>query len=143
MDAITRALDPPRQLSPWERDVLEALLAVPFPGAEELKEQLGSVKVAEEYGGDDPSVIFSVAQHAALPAPVKRRIPVEAEGLDEDGATIQVLLHVIDGFVWELEVYRPDGEPMQCVPDARSLAPYSLDCHKQDGGRTDRVLGTA
>ena len=138
-----RSLDPPRQLSLWERDVLEAFLAVPFSGSEELKAQLGSVRVAEEYGGDDPTVIFSVAEGAAPPAPVRQRIPIEAEGRDADGATISILLHVIDGFLWELEVYRPDGESVRCVPDARSLVLFSPDHEKQDRGHADRVLGTA
>ena len=138
-----RTLDPPRQLSPWEHDILAALLAVPFPGWGELREQLNSIKVVEEYGGDDPSVVFRVDRHAALPAPVQRRIPVEAEGLDADGATIQVLLHVLDGFVWELELYRPDGNPVKRAPDARSLTLYSPDYHTHDRGQTDRVLGTA
>lgn len=143
MDATTRTLNPPRRLNLWERDVLDALLAVPFPGSDGLRVQLGSVKVSEEYGGDDPSVIFSVAQDAAPPAPVKRRIPVEAEALDEDGATIQVLLHVLDGLLWELELYRPDGKSVQRRPDARSLLTYSPDHQVQDGGRTERVPGTA
>jgi len=130
-------------LDPWERHVLEALLAVPFPGSEELKGQFDAVTVSEEYGEDDPSVIFSVARHVALPAPVKSRIPVEAEGYDADGATIQILLHVVDGWVWELEVYRPDGEPVTCAPDARSLVLFSPGSHTQERDLPNRVLGTA
>lgn len=143
MKSTTRSLDPPRQLDPWERHVLETLLAVPFPGSEELRAQLDSVRVAEEYGEADPSVIFTVARPAVLLASVKRRIPVEAEGRDADGATIQVLLHVVDGYLWELEVYRPDGEPLQCAPDALMLEIFSPDCDAQGRDRTDRVVGTA
>lgn len=143
MDTTTRALNPPRYLSPWEREVLETLLGVPFPGSEELRAQLGALRVSEEYTGDDPSVIFSVTRPATPPAPVRRRIPIEAEAPDSDGATIQILLHVVDGFIWELELYRPDGKPIQRRPDARSLAPYSLDSPAQARGRTDRVAGTA
>lgn len=123
--------------------MLETLLAVPFSGGEELRQQLGSVKVAEEYDGDDPSVILNVARHGVPPAPVQRRIPVEAEGLDQDGATIHVLLHVLDGFLWELELYRPDGNPVKRAPDARSLVLHSLDHQAQGRGHSDHVLGTA
>ena len=122
--------------------MLAVLLAVPFPGSEELRGQLGYVKVTEEYDGEDPSVIFDVARKAAPPAPVRRRIPVEAEGADADGVPIYALLHVLDGYVWELELFRPDGNDVKRVPDARSLVPYSLDYQEQARSRADSVLGS-
>ena len=137
----TRVLHPPRHLTLWEHDVLEALLAVPFPGSEELREQLGSVAVSEEYGGGDPSVIFEVARHVAPSAPVRRRIPVEAEGPDEDGTTIHVLLHVVDGYGWELELFRPDGNDVKRAPDARSLVLFSPDHQEQGREQPDRIAG--
>jgi hypothetical protein len=32
---------------------------------------------------------------------------------DEDGTTFHVLLHVVDGYIDELERYREDGRPIQ------------------------------
>jgi hypothetical protein len=40
---------------------------------------------------------------------VRRRIPVEASYPDADGVVVHVLLHVIDGRLDELEVYREDS----------------------------------
>jgi len=45
-------------------------------------------------------------------AKVKRRIPAEAEFRDTDGVLIHILLHVIDGKVNELEIYKEDGSPI-------------------------------
>jgi hypothetical protein len=57
-----------------------------------------------------------------VPAVVERRIPVEAELKDADGVTIHVLLHVLDGLLNELEVYRDDSGPIQ-----RQISPEELD----------------
>ena len=58
---------------------------------------------------------------------VKRRIPIEAEGLDSDGVKVHFLLHVLDGFMAELEIYREDSKPVLSPPDPRSLELLSLD----------------
>ena len=41
-------------------------------------------------------------------AQVVRRVPVEAEVEDEDGVTVHVLLHVLEGALAELEVFHED-----------------------------------
>ncbi|WEK61153.1 MAG: hypothetical protein P0Y60_17910 [Candidatus Microbacterium colombiense] len=41
-------------------------------------------------------------------APVVRRISIEASYPDDDGVQVHLLLHVVDGVVDELEVYRDD-----------------------------------
>jgi hypothetical protein len=104
------------------------LLSRPFPGSHELRLQLPAVRVTEEYAGRDPSVILAPDKPAGPAAPVRRRIPVEAEGRDEDGGTIHVLLHVLDGYLWELELYRSDGEQIRRRPEPESLMLFSLDC---------------
>jgi hypothetical protein len=35
---------------------------------------------------------------------------------------VHILLHVLDGYLSEIEVYRPDGELLQQVPEPSSLA---------------------
>jgi len=50
-------------------------------------------------------------------AAVNSRIPVEAEAEDLDGTTIHVLLHVIDGFARELEVYKNDSSRVIQMPE--------------------------
>jgi hypothetical protein len=58
--------------------------------------------------------------HDARPAEVVRRIPVEAETEDVDGVPIHVLLHVVNGYMNELEVYREDSARLD-----RPLKPQS------------------
>jgi hypothetical protein len=49
-------------------------------------------------------------------APVVKRVPVEAEGKDEDGVVVHMLLHVVDGRPVELEFFREDAETVKKMP---------------------------
>ena len=53
------------------------------------------------------------------------RIPVEGEFEDVDGVTIHILLHVVNGLVTELEVYKEDGSLVECLPKPESLRLFS------------------
>ena len=118
---MIKSVAAPRPLSTWERGTLEQLLSQPFHDSDELCKQAGTARVAEEYPAPDPSVMLWVDRAAVAPAPVRRRIPVEGEAADEDGTPVHVLLHVVDGYLSELEVYRSDGKPVRCVPEPSSL----------------------
>jgi hypothetical protein len=39
-------------------------------------------------------------------------VPVEAEYRDDDDCPVWVLLHVVNGFLDELEIVRADGQPL-------------------------------
>ena len=67
----------------------------------------------------DGSLEFWVT--GGVPAEVVRRIPVEAEAVDSDGATIHLLLHVVDGLMNELELYRDGGGTVRRMPAAEDL----------------------
>jgi hypothetical protein len=41
----------------------------------------------------------------------------ELYGPDLDGTQISVMLHVLDGFCREIEIYKVDGSPIQRTPD--------------------------
>jgi hypothetical protein len=89
--------------------ILSKLLSATFPGKEEIAQQ---VAVARGRVIDaDGSLELSVAD--APRADVVERIPVEAEAEDIDGMTFHVLLHVVDGYINELEIYRNDSLPVQ------------------------------
>jgi hypothetical protein len=106
-----------RPLSDLERQLLAALLSTDFPGREAVAEQVAVASVREI--DDNGSLEFAPSDKT--PAEVVRRIPVEAELDDSDGVTIHVLLHVVDGLVKELEVYRDDSGRVQ-----RALPPEDL-----------------
>jgi hypothetical protein len=99
-----------RPLSSTERSVLAKLLSEDFPGSPALREQLAHVRARRIDA--DGSLALQPAPDATQ-AEVTRRIPVEAELEDVDDVTIHALLHVIDGLINELEVYREDSSPIR------------------------------
>ena len=103
-----------RPLSDTERDVLSQLLNHDFPGSAALREQMAHL-LARRIDADGSLAFEPVGDACA--AQVGRRIPVEAELKDLDGATVHVLLHVLNGRMNELEIYREDSAPLQ-VPIA-------------------------
>jgi hypothetical protein len=107
-----------REPTRTERDVVQRLLTADFRGKAEIARQLAiyRVRIIDEEG----SLEFEL-NGAAKPAEVEKRIPVEAEALDEDGICIHILLHVVEGFVSELEVYKDDGSPIKRMPSSGDL----------------------
>jgi Domain of unknown function (DUF6984) len=100
-----------RPLSELERQLLAVLLSTDFSGRDALVEQVATASVREiDHNGS-----LEFASSDETPAEVARRIPVEAELDDSDGVRIHVLLHVVDGFLKELEVYRDDSGHVQRV----------------------------
>jgi hypothetical protein len=106
-----------RPLSNLEGQLLAVLLSADFPGRTAIVEQIAFASVREI--DDNGSLEFGLSDKT--PAQVVRRIPVEAELDDSDGVMIHLLLHVVDGFVKELEVYRDDSGRVR-----RVLAPEVL-----------------
>lgn len=111
-----------RDVRPDEADLLRALMSEDFPGRPELDAQLEDVIVKQIDDNGSLCLRTSVAE----PAPVERRIPVEASYEDADGIRVHLLLHVIEGYVDELEVYRDDSASVISSPLGRD----SLDFHR-------------
>jgi hypothetical protein len=99
-----------RSLSGGEKAVLAKLLGADFPGNLALREQLPRLRARKIDGDGSLSLL---AAHSAIPAEVACRIPVEAELEDVDGMTIHVLLHIMEGLMSELEIYRDDSSPVK------------------------------
>lgn len=106
----------------WEERLIARLLSVEFPGRKEITEQLKDclAKILDQ----DGSLGFQIRSKTL--APVEKRVPVEAEGKDADGHPIHVLLHVVQGRVTELEIYREDGAPVQRMPDPHNWEVFVL-----------------
>jgi hypothetical protein len=107
----------PRPLTGQEHALLATLLGADFPGRETLTEQLAQAHARRV--DTEGSLELSVSGGSA--ADVVRRIPVEAELEDIDGVTIHVLLHVVRGFLNELEFFREDGGLIQGPIEADKL----------------------
>jgi hypothetical protein len=101
-----------REPTAVEQALLERLLEANFPGTSELAALLGNVLVRTI----DEDGSLELESQVEGKAPVVKRVPVEAEGKDEDGATIHMLLHVDEGKPVELEFLREDSVTIRTVP---------------------------
>ena len=127
-----------RPLKANERDLLERLLDPDFPGRDELLGQVSSVTAKEI--DEDGGLALRCAPNR--PAPVKCRVPTEGECADNDGVMIHVLLHVVDGVMSELEVFKEDSSRVQNPPLARDLVlftPYGEAGVKWGAGKPGRA----
>src|SRR6476469_707849 len=97
-----------RPLDPREIEILSKLLSPDLPGGAELRQQVADALVTEIDGNG--SLQFAIQPHHA-PAAVNRRVVSEGIAPDEDGAGINVILHVLNGRLNELELYRDDLAP--------------------------------
>lgn len=107
-----------REPTTTEREVMQRLLAADFPGKEDIAKQLAGSRVRII---DDEGSLELEPSAAARPATVEKRIPVEADAVDEDGIHVHFLLHVVKGFAKELEVYKDDGTPIRRMPSPNDL----------------------
>ena len=110
-----------RPLKTHERELLEKLLEPEFPGRDELRQQLNSVTAKQIL--EDGTLALQCDSHH--PAPVKWRIPTEGECRDAEGAGLHVLLHVVDGFMTELEIYKDGQSELHELPSARDLSLFT------------------
>jgi hypothetical protein len=101
-----------REPTGFERALLARLLEANFPGRSELTVLLANdrVRTIDKDGG------LELESQVEGKAPVVKTVPVEAEGKDEDGAIIHVLLHVVEGRPVELEFFREDAATVKSVP---------------------------
>ncbi len=110
-----------RPLTEHERRIVERLLAEGFPGRDEVAEQVRRSLV--EPVDNNGSLKFRSCTDVR--ASVRSRIPVEGEAEDADGMTVHVLLHVVDGKVDELEVYKEDSSGLSAELKPSRLRLYS------------------
>lgn len=103
-------------LTAVERDWLDRFLSYDIDGIEQLRAQAATVQARWVESRGQPAMLFSVNPTSPR-ATVKSRVPVEAMVRDADGMGVHLLLHVVDGYLSEIEVYREDGNPLRHWPD--------------------------
>ena len=96
------------------------LLSPEFPGCRELRHQAAVAKVVTVVSRGSPAIVFAPGLGPRADE-VDVRIPVEAVGNDTDGGAIHILLHVLESYLAEIEMYREDGEPVLQLPDVHTL----------------------
>jgi hypothetical protein len=112
-----QALPEFREPTETERLLLERLLEAEFPGRDELAPLLRAIRVRTV----DEDGSLALNSQIAGNARVVKRVPVEGEGKDEDGATVHMLLHVAAGRPVELEFFREDTQTVKKVPPPSSF----------------------
>lgn len=115
MEATSR----PRPLTGSEKALVDRLLREDFDGNRELARQIEHCRVVQV--DSEGSLRFEL-EGSPSPASVSRRIPVEGEVADSDGVMVNVLLHVVNGLLVELEIYKEDGSPINRMPRADNIA---------------------
>jgi hypothetical protein len=84
------------------------MLDADFVEAPTLRTQLAGLRArTNEYGNRRLTVT------GGNRADDSRGVVADAEAEDLDGSTVYGLLHVIDGYLFELQLFRGDGRPIQ------------------------------
>lgn len=97
-----------RPLTDKETKILLKLLEAEFPGCDQLLLQAQGVSATDTGDTDNYGSIY-LHTNVANKAGVVQRIPVEGKILDKDGVPISILLHVVNGYMNELEIFKTDG----------------------------------
>lgn len=119
-------VNPPRSLTFEENGVLHRLLLADFHGKENLLKQTQSVRVSEECKACR-SIVLVVDKIPENAAPVVCRVPVHAQASDRDGENLHILLHVVQGFIDEMEIYREDLLDVMALPDPKFIEIIDID----------------
>lgn len=107
---------------PEARALVQRMLQETFAGSMQLRSQLGKAVMTPTEGDG----CWAFAVQSQYRAHVDEEVPVAAEAADADGETIHALLHVVDGLLHELEVYREDGKPIDAWPAAKAWVTEAL-----------------
>ena len=91
---------------------IEALLDFSSPVRDDLLKQLSSASVQREYNRCFISLRLTVDKSTSAPIRLKKRVPVELYCEPKEGMPVAVLLHIADGYVNEIELYRIDSSDM-------------------------------
>lgn len=98
--------------------MIQRLLSTDFSGSAELREQFrySRVRSIDALGGLD------IVPSQGPSAPVVERVPTEGTALDSDGILIYFLLHVVQGRLKELEIFKADGSDIKKMPTQSVIA---------------------
>jgi hypothetical protein len=115
-----------RPLTEQELGIFKKLFEINFAGKTELSEQLCGL-LAKEI--DDNGSLKLKVQKLVF-APIKQSVAVEARCPDSDtrcekDAHINILLHVVDGIMSMLEIYKDDSTPVLRKPEPFALHVFS------------------
>lgn len=91
-----------------EKEWLEVLLSVNFTGRECISYQINHSEIEREYTKYYLIMKFSCRDYVQA-VNIKERVPVEMRVYKEGKVPLEFLLHIINGFVAELEIFYADS----------------------------------
>lgn len=113
-----------RALTSWEKRLLQRLLSWSFPGRDALVAQVEQAVVSpmrEDGTPLDENGSFYFKTSSPESAFTKYPVPTEGEAQDVDGVTIHYLLHVVEGKIDRLEIYKDDGSEVRRQAEPEEL----------------------
>jgi hypothetical protein len=110
--------DPPRPLTQWEREMLDMITCISFPGHEALRRQIDHTRVEGQCGCGCLTSDLVVESNPEYRLGDRRQGAIyDLYGRDMDGMTMYAILFVRDGYLSMLEVQRADSSPFKRSPD--------------------------
>jgi hypothetical protein len=97
-----------KELTVNEKKWLELILSKNFLYREEVINHINRATIIREYTDYYLALKFQV-KDIMPPIPTKIRVPVEMRVSEKEQVPIQFLLHVVEGYVAELEVFKSDS----------------------------------
>jgi hypothetical protein len=113
-----------RALSSWEKGLIQRLLSSPFPGRDELLNQVEKMVASPMHEDGTPldeNNSLYLKSSSPVKAFVRTRVPTEGEAIDIDGVTIHYLLHVVEGRIDQLEIFKDDLSKVSRQPEPEDI----------------------
>lgn len=105
---------------------IQKILDVHFKGRDFIKQQLETADKTIEETPFTVNLMFTVDKSKGK-APTPVRVPVEMHALQPGGAPVVFLLHVVNGYVNELEIYKADLSQLNADNISLDNVEYLLD----------------
>ena len=97
-----------RELNQEEQKWLKKLLDVNFLGKRVLEKQIKHAKIIQNYNSGFISLKFKIGKNVEK-FPYNYRVPAQMIANQSDGIPIIFLIHVINGYIDELEIFNAGG----------------------------------
>lgn len=91
--------------SKWQCALLDKLLSIDIEDIQTLRHQLFSC-LTKEIDQDGSFRVKSSGEKWIG----SKRVPIEGNCSDKDGTEIDILLHIVNGFLYEVEILRVDAK---------------------------------
>lgn len=97
-----------KAINPNEKDWLEEIFSKRFQYRNELINQINNAKIEREYTDFYLSLKFKV-DSGIPPVQTDIRVPIEMRIYKEKQVPVQVLLHIVHGYISEVEIFNADS----------------------------------